>query len=252
MNAITMLVMMALGFGIGAVTGHAYIGLAIGTFLGWRATRLSGDAMPKDIRKLITQQTNAYLTEVWAALPALQRIEAANADYAQANLDDIFKLHFPQPLLQYVSNEADLRYLGRMLIDRQVKPDIQIKAFKRANRTGLLGKKTTLAPQLLEHTGAIYARAGATPAMLQWGEQAANELGIAPDHVHKGYLDEIELQDSSPTQRLVAQETAIDSELDKIPTLPGMNQPTGHQDIARNTLYGEYRKGIARLRTRTA
>jgi hypothetical protein len=253
MNFIIIALLTGLGWLIGLATPQPLIGVLIGLVLGALVTRAGNEPLDTEVMKLVKARTNSYLTEVWAVLPAIKRIEAINADYAIQNLREIFALHFPQELQDEIVTSEEIFDLAKIIIVTEVKPLEQMKAFKRANKSGLFGKKKLDAVHTVLHAGRVYARAGATPAMMQWPEAWALDMGVPADILYRGYLAEIHDQDSSENQRLVTGQAAIDERLDQIPAALGDRaQSTTHNLVSRNTLYAEYRKGLNRFIERMA
>lgn len=252
MNIIILIFTVGIGWLIGSIFSQPMIGMIIGLVFGTLVVRAGKEPIDANTMKLVKTRTNSYLSEVWAVLPALKRIEAHDATYAINNLKDIFALHFPQDLQDEIVTAEEIMDLGKIIIVSEVKPLQQIKAFKRFSKRGLFTKNMDAVATVL-HAGRVYARAGATPAMMHWLEAWARDMGVDPDIAYRGYLAEIHEQDANSTQRLIAGQLEIDQRLDQIPKALGDRARTEtHNMVSRNTLYAEYRKGVSRLISRTA
>lgn len=252
MNIVIFIILSAIGLALGNIFGHPLIGLGAGLLLAAMVNRQGASPLHRDTMKLVQERTNSYLTEVWAVLPAIKRIEASDPAYALANLQDIFALHFPEELQREIQTAEEILDLGKMIIVSEVKPLHQIQAFLKHSRKGLFKKNQDAAATVL-HAGRIYARAGATPAMLHWLEAWARDMGVNPDVAYRGYLDEIHEQDGTPVQRLIDDSLDIDKRLDEIPVALGDRAVGNSHNLAsRNTLYAEFRKGVSRHKMRAA
>ena len=252
MNIVITLTLVVIGMISGAAFGYPIIGAIAGFTLSIMVNNQSDPALDRKTMTLVKNRTNSYLAEVWATLPALKRIEASNPEYAMENLKEIFNVHFPEELQKRILTSEEIIDLGKIIIVTEVKPLIQIKAFLKHSRKGLF-KKNQDAEATIFHAGRIYARSGATPAMLNWLEAWSLDMGINPDFAYHGYLDEIHEQDRSNIVRLIDGNLEIDKRLDEIPNvIKHVNLGNPHNLTSRNTLYAEYRKSIQDVKKRAA
>lgn len=252
MNIVIVIILSALGWALGSVFGHPLIGIGIGLLLAVMVKSKGSSPLDRETMSLVEARTNSYLSEVWAALPAIKRIEAQEPAYALANLQDIFNAHFPEELQREIQTAEEIYELGKIIIVSETKPLIQMKAFQRKGRGGLFKKNDDIANTVI-HLGRIYARAGAMPSMLAWPELWATEMGVSPDLFYRGYLDELHEQDGAQVQRLIDGEFDVDKRLDEMPVaLNGRGLGSSHNLASRNTLYAEYRKTVNRHKMQAA